>query len=98
MGWEYRSRGGPYYIRHTTSNGHTVREYLGRGPAAERTAAEDTIKRAVQERDRAEWQQLEALDSDVAALCSVVDVLSQGTLLTEGYHQHHRGEWRKRRA
>jgi hypothetical protein len=96
MGWEYRARGGPYYVRHTKRNGREIREYFGRGPEAEKAAAEDARKQAERERERMEWKQLEELDSEVTEFSDLVDFLSKGTLLTEGFHQHHRGEWRKR--
>ena len=95
MGWEHRARGGPYYIRYTNRDGREHREYFGRGPASERAAAEDAKNQAERERERAEWKQLEEMDNDVADFSDIVDFLSQGALLTEGFHQHHRGEWRR---
>jgi hypothetical protein len=44
-----------------------------------------------------EWKQLEELDTEVTEFSKLVDFLSRGILLTEGFHQHHRGEWRKQR-
>jgi hypothetical protein len=98
MGWEYRARGGPYYIRYAISNGRTIREYLGRGPIAEQAAREDAEVRAIRDQERAAWQHLETLDAQVTTLDRMVTVLLESTLLTAGYHQHHRGEWRKRRG
>ena len=97
MGWEYRARGGPYYIRSIRSNGRTIREYLGRGPGAEQAAREDAEARTIRDQERAAWQHLEGLDAQVTTLDRMVNVLMESTLLTAGYHQHHRGEWRKRR-
>src|SRR5215510_9307317 len=97
MGWEYRARGGPYYIRSTQRNGRTIREYRGRGPGAEQAAREDAQARAVRDQERTAWLQLEALDSQLTALDKMVNVLMDSTLLIAGFHQHHRGEWRKRR-
>jgi hypothetical protein len=31
-------------------------------------------------------------------LKDLTDLLLQGALMAEGYHQHHRGEWRRRRG
>jgi hypothetical protein len=98
MGWEYRAGGGPYYVRKTKHHGHEVREYFGRGPAAEQAAAEDARKRAVHERERAEWQQLEALDAELTQLDQIVTLLTDSTLVTRGYYRHHGDpKWRKRR-
>jgi hypothetical protein len=97
MGWEYRAGGGPYYIRRTKQNGVESREYFGHGPEAERAAAEDAREKAERERERMEWKQLEELDTEVTEFSKLVDFLSRGILLTEGFHQHHRGEWRKQR-
>ena len=98
MGWEYRARGGPYYVRRHKVNGREVRQYFGRGPAAERAAAEDDMHRVVQERERAEWNQLEALDAELTALDQMVTLLTDSTFITNGYYRHHGdAHWRKRR-
>ena len=93
MGWEYRAGGGPYYIRRQGVNGQ--REYCGKGPAAERAAAEDAVRRAERDACRAERRQVEAMDAEVEVLHRTVDLLSKGVLIGAGFHQHNRGEWRK---
>jgi hypothetical protein len=99
MGWEYRRRGGPYYIRKRSVNGHEVREYFGRGPAADRAAAEDAARRKARDRERAEWKHLETLDAEVAELDQLVTLLTDSTLVTNGYYRHHGDpQWRKRRS
>jgi hypothetical protein len=99
MGWEYRAGGGPYYVRKTKQQGREVREYFGRGPAAERAAAEDARKRAVHERERVEWQQLEVLDADLMQLDQLVTLLTDSTFVTHGYYRHHGDPlWRKRKG
>jgi hypothetical protein len=96
MGWE---RG--YYYRACKVNGRVVRQYVGRGPAAELAAQLD-----VQERDRRqraaralrrEKRDLDALDADLKALTETADLLACAALLAAGFHQHKRGEWRQRR-
>ena len=96
MGWEYRAGGGPYYIRYTRRHGREVREYFGRGPEAEKAAAEDARKLAERERERIEQRQLQALDSQTAELTKVTKTLVHATLLGAGFHQHSR-QWRKSR-
>jgi hypothetical protein len=98
MGWEYRSGGGPYYIRRRIVNGRSVREYCGKGPVAERAAAEDARVRAIQEAERTQQYDLQTLDSQSAEVSMAIEMLMQAWLLGAGLHQHHRGEWRKRRV
>jgi hypothetical protein len=53
-------------------------------------------------------QGTEAIEAESAAcseafklldgLKELTDLLLKAALLSEGYHQHHRGEWRRRRA
>jgi hypothetical protein len=40
---------------------------------------------------------LAALDADLDTLCELTDLAARAALLAAGYHQHKRGEWRKRR-
>jgi hypothetical protein len=96
MAWE---RG--YYYRVRKVNGRVVRKYVGRGRLAELAAETDAIEREERRlstlalrRDKAE---LAALDADMAALTEATDLVARAALLAAGYHQHKRGEWRKRR-
>jgi hypothetical protein len=97
MGWE---RG--YYYRVRKVQGRVVREYVGRGRVAELTARLDGLERQKRERERAERQaeraEREALDSPLKELNDLADLLACAALLAAGYHQHKRGEWRKRRV
>jgi hypothetical protein len=101
MAWE---RG--YYYRVRRENGRVVREYMGRGEVAELTAqlgALDRQKRCEEARLGAETlrnekAKLDALDADIEALIEATDLLARAALVAAGYHQHNRGEWRKRRG
>jgi hypothetical protein len=90
-----------YYYRVRKVNGRVVREYVGGGPLAELAAQTDALLR--QERElkaqelRRQKEALAALDAELAALCEQVDLVARAALLAAGYHQHKRGEWRKRR-
>ena len=97
MSWEQRTRGNRYYTRSKKIDGRVVREYLGCGPAAEQAAAEDAARRAAQEATRAQQQELRLVERQVATLCALVDAQITAHLSTNGYHRHHRGEWRKLR-
>ena len=101
MAWE---RG--YYYRVRRVNGRVVREYVGCGRPAEIIAQRDELERD-KEREvrrldaealRHKKAELHALDADLEALIEITDLLARAALVAAGYHQHKRGEWRKRRA
>jgi hypothetical protein len=98
MSWDYRGKGGPSYTRVRKVAGKVIRECFGRGPQAEREAALDAEKRAWREAQwtaqRAERAARRAADDPLLSLCSQVDLLLKATLVTAGYRQHHRSEWR----
>jgi len=100
MAWE---RG--YYYRVRRENGRVVREYVGRGRVAELMAKLDALDREKEREERRldaaalrnEKAELAALDADLEALIETTDLLARAALVAAGYHQHKRGEWRKRR-
>src|SRR5262245_45941618 len=97
MAWE---RG--YYYRVRKVGGRVVREYIGRGPAAELIAELDAFERAEKEHRRfdraAEADRWADLDRRVTAFCELADLMAEAAFLAAGYHRHKRGEWRKRRV
>lgn len=98
MGWESRNGRGSYYTRSRKVHGRVVREYFGAGAAL---AAElDCLRRGVREAERAAWRgeraQVEMVEVRVEALWEAVERLMQAELTVAGYHQHARGEWRRR--
>ena len=102
MAWEKRERGGLYYTRSRKVDSRVVREYVGGGVLGELAARMDTLERREREEEAALWkeerEQMEALEAPVEELCEAAEVLAKAALLASGYHQHKRGEWRKRRA
>jgi hypothetical protein len=96
MGWE---RG--YYYRVFKANGRVVREYVGRGPVAVLAAQLDALereKRQLQALDlRRQKHELAALEADLKTLEQTTNLVARAALLAAGFHQHKRGEWRKRR-
>ena len=101
MAWETRKGQGRYYTRSRKVNGQVIREYLGTGFGAEAAAqldAYDQAERAAQQmRNREAMTRLRDLDATMdAAFQQTQDELT-AALQTAGYHQHKRGEWRKRR-
>ena len=47
---------------------------------------------------RVEKAELEALDAPLNELNDLADQLARTALMAAGFHQHKRGEWRKRRV
>lgn len=82
--------------------GRVVREYLGNGLDAELAAEEDVQERAERAARRViestEHERLDAADVPLEALDEKTDQLLMETLKAAGFHQHKRGEWRKRRG
>ncbi len=102
MGWETRQRGTRYYTRSRRVGGRVVREYVGTGLLGRLAADLDAEERADQAQRRAavqrERERLAPLEAQTEALCAAADELTGAALLLAGYHQHHRSEWRRRRA
>jgi hypothetical protein len=99
MGWDRSDR---YYSRSRKVCGRVVREYCGSGVIGEACALIDADRRALREEERAAWRcqkaEAEALEADLAKLQELTDLLARAALAAAGYHQHKRGEWRKRRT
>ena len=101
MAWETRGRGTRYYTRSRRVNGRVVRQYFGAGLIGELAAEMDADRRAELERKRHAWEaereEFEAIDEQVKELDQACASLMRSVLEEAGYHQHKRGEWRKRR-
>jgi hypothetical protein len=100
MGFEVRS-GRKYYTRSFRRNGKVVREYIGGGVKGELAAKADAERRAAREAQaealRAEGQRHAAAVDPLDELARLTDLLMRATLIELGYHQHARGQWRRRR-
>jgi hypothetical protein len=98
MGWDR----GRYYTRSKKVNGRVVREYIGTGSVAELIAQGDALARERRAAERAEEKakraELEALDAPLDELDKLADLLARAALVTAGFRQHKRGEWRRRRV
>jgi hypothetical protein len=101
MGWESRHGRGRYYTRSRKVNGHVVREYVGTGLVAELASLHDAEARAQRLAERERLQQDAArwasATTPLKELSQLLDGLAAAALIAAGYHQHHRGAWRKRR-
>ena len=100
MAWETRKGQGRYYTRSKRVGGRVVREYVGTGPVAEAVAARDAYERSERLAEREAWihrrEEIEAISKAVERFTANVHAITHAALEVEGYHQHHRGEWRKR--
>lgn len=83
-----------YYYRSTRENGRVVKEYCGCA-SSEVFSTED----ADEERAQAKQYRSESLlfESSIKTFSDEALQLSRLFLMAEGYHRHHRGEWRKRK-
>jgi hypothetical protein len=97
MAWE---RG--YYYQVKKIRGRVVRQYIGKGIVAEVMAAGDELirrERAVQQtQTRLLRAELDVPEPGLLQLDESADLLARAILLAAGCHQHHRGEWRRRRG
>lgn len=99
MGWETR-RGRRYYYRARKVGGRVIKLYVGAGPQAELAALRDGLaqedRRITSAARREARVALAAVDNPLEAFAGSVETLTRSSLLLAGYHQHHRGEWRRR--
>jgi hypothetical protein len=95
-------RSGGYYYQSVRVDGRAVKRYVGNGPEAERLAAE------VEQRRLKRLAEKQLLDRDrnllagprasLVQLNRLVQLLAQASLILAGFHNHHRGTWRKDRC
>ena len=102
MAWETRNGKGRYYTRSRKEGGRVVRVYIGMGREAEAVAEADQRRREQLTQERLAHAQaaarFNAADDALNAFCASTDAQLQAALIEAGYHQHKRGEWRRRRG
>ena len=100
MAWETRTGSGHYYTRSKRANGRIVREYIGKGPIAEFVHQMDIEERLERDATRKAFEAVQCLDAELDRKLDLFIELSEavacGFLIVAGYHQHKRGDWRKR--
>ena len=100
MAWETRSGSRYYYRSKKTADGRVTKEYLGRGPRAQRAAqaAVEIQLRAEAERRAltAERTRLAEADGVTDEVLCAVQVLTEAVLLAHGFHRPNYGPWRRR--
>src|SRR5215831_15973853 len=96
MAWEIRGSQKVYY-RSKRVNGRVIKKYLGTGRTAQLAYEKDLRQQEAREQGRATRKEMEALDHQTNSLRDITRTLVKAHLLLAGYHQHNRGEWRRRR-
>jgi hypothetical protein len=98
MGWERRGNG-TYYYTAARVGGRVVKRYVGTGEVAAQLDQLDRESRTAQDEEvRARRCDLDTLAAPLDPLNELTDAVLAASLLAAGYHRHHRGPWRKRRA
>jgi hypothetical protein len=100
MAWAVRGKR-RYYYRSIRVGGRMTTRYLGSGLAADAEASAVEHRHAERaaraQAAQAEQQRYTAAAAPLDGLCRLTDLLLKAALLGEGYHQHDRGAWRRRR-
>jgi hypothetical protein len=101
MGLIYRD-GRPDLYRSVRRDGRVTSEYVASGIDAQLIAAlednEREDRRSELEEIRAERREVDDLQRALDEMAERARALARDALTAAGYHQHHRGEWRKRRV
>ena len=94
--------GRPYLYRSIREGGRVKSQYLGRGEDALLIDALEAIERDEKDyqrhQERTERKELDDLEHAIEAMTQEARDLAREALSAAGYHQHHRGDWRKRRV
>ncbi len=100
MAWQMYRTSGPYYTRSVRRGGKVVKEFYGKGPAAELAAqlhAAERDRRKQQREDRkAQLQQQLQVRRPITDFCVEAELLTRARLIAAGWHLHKRHEWRRR--
>jgi hypothetical protein len=98
VAWEARNGKGSYYYRCRRVDGRRVKEYFGKGSAAQLAADLDRLGRLKRRAAWAAWEAEEARVREVVRslreLEADCELIAKAVLLVAGYHRHHH-QWRK---
>jgi hypothetical protein len=100
MAWKQRGSRF-YYYRNKKKNGRVLTEYLGAGVLVDLTAHLDGVERIARETKAKALRKVkaeqDAIDKQIDGLGEQVRACVAAALMSRGYRQHKRGEWRKKR-
>lgn len=97
MGWLSR-RGNWYFYKYVRRGGRVRAVYCGNGPAAELAILDIEERKAARRAAASEAAECRRLKGQLIHVGRQMDLLVRATLVCEGYYQHHRSEWRRRRS
>ena len=101
MGIVYRN-GRPYLYRSKRRGGRVTSEFVASGVDALLISRLETIERDERDykrwRERQDQKELDDLEQALDELAKQAHELAREALSAAGYHQHHRGAWRRRRV
>jgi hypothetical protein len=106
MSWETRPNGLRYYTRTHRVNGRVVRVYIGGGAKGNAACIIDFARRQLFEAQRRQQahkraviaRQIRRFETDLLLLDALTHAIARAELEAAGFHQHARGQWRKRRV
>jgi hypothetical protein len=106
MTWETRPNGLRYYTRTHRVNGRVVRVYIGGGAKGNAACIIDFARRQLFEAQRRQQahkrariaNEMRRFETDLLLLDSLTHAIARAELEAAGFHQHARGQWRKRRV
>jgi hypothetical protein len=100
MGWK-PIKGRSYFYRSVREGDRVRSEYVGAGETASLVALLIASERDQKEAERQAWKaerdQADAEERELADWCDRIEALASAVMVAAEYHRHHRGEWRKRR-
>lgn len=100
MAWEWRGNAGPYFYRSVRHGTRVVREYHGKGIAAELAALRQQRRRLARQAARQAVLDELAQTRPVLTLTGEMDeetkLLAEASMLAAGYRRTNYGRWRKR--
>jgi hypothetical protein len=101
LSWDRKQGDRRFYYTSVREGGRVRKKYVGRGQKAEDLAREVEERRVARQAERdarlAEQMRVAAAERRLRDLRNMVNLLVRVVLEGAGYHQHHRGEWRRRR-
>jgi hypothetical protein len=106
MSWETRPNGLRYYTRTHRVNGRVVRVYIGGGAKGNAACIIDFARRQLFEAQRQQLahkrariaNEMRRFETDLLLLDALTHAIARAELEAAGFHQHARGQWRKRRV
>jgi hypothetical protein len=101
MSWETRPNGLRHYTRTWRVKGKVVRIYIGGGAPGNAAAITDFCRRKLIECERQRRalraNEIRRFETDLLLLDAITHLIARDALEAAGFHQHARGQWRKRR-